>query len=123
MKTYLTLFLSLSLSGFTLGEDAPTAAPVTRATVKPVPTAKPVAGEYRVTRHILKAEPAVLTVVEMPGSAEFEANLATRWKPATDVFLVSILKQIRTARKEGDADAYAKLTATYTAWAEKYLVR
>lgn len=36
--------------------------------------------------------------------------------------LNQLLKDIQTAKREGDTEKYKKLTAQYQVWAEKYLI-
>lgn len=53
----------------------------------------------------------------------FRVKVLLQWKPPHGEMMNTLLKRIEEAEAAGDEEAYQKYTATYTAWAEKYLRR
>lgn len=59
----------------------------------------------------------------LPPLSSFRVKILARWNPPHGEMMQTMLSQIEAAEKAGDSEAYQRLTATYTTWAEKYLVR
>jgi hypothetical protein len=55
--------------------------------------------------------------------SSFRVKILARWNPPHGEMMQTMLSQIEAAEKAGDSETYQRLTATYTTWAEKYLVR
>ena len=60
-------------------------------------------------------------MVESSPLDPFALSIQFHWKQPHGQWMRQLLKDIEAAKKAGDLDAYRKLTARYSAWAEKYL--
>lgn len=52
----------------------------------------------------------------------FSIRLEFDWKKPHGQFMNQLLKDIQTAKQEGDTEKYKKLTAQYQVWADEYLI-